>query len=116
MLGGRGVIVVVGSVARHQPVATVGDVCHSGGRDPCIGVFGDASVDAEGVHLFKQSHREAPAVNLESQDEYSRWNIDPSTPRGWDEASRTHTRSVSWAESGREVELLVVMGDKRVRV
>ena len=52
--GSSGVVAVRGT--RHYPVATVGDVCHSGRRNPDIGVFSDASVDAEGVHLSDKPH------------------------------------------------------------
>lgn len=62
--GSSGVVVVVVFVCatRHHLVATVDDVCHSGGRDPYIGVFGDASVDAEGIYLFNKSQKRTPCI------------------------------------------------------
>lgn len=58
--GSSGVAVVAVCASRRHPVATVDDVGHSGGRDPHIGVLGYASVDAEGVNLFNQSHKHTP--------------------------------------------------------
>lgn len=48
LLRGSGAVVVV------VDALAVGNVGHTGGRDPHIGVLGDAGMDAEGVDLWNK--------------------------------------------------------------